>query len=291
MKRCVLTRFGVNLQRGEGRRKMYEMYECMKSLFFHTRSRILMYARENALCYFWSCSWRLCMLLWLPSSCRCFFPAGVCVASKGGGRDMSWPPYRHGTVKTNKVPDTVGTSGRNISSCEGVLPKGRIYSAVWSGHSPAERCTECSRTRFFLHCLTFRASSGEIFYTLIYVCTCVEKERLHTFIHLIHLLLCLTGKDLDSAFSFPVKDCPRMYAIFMVTRNVGEKHLPVYSQVHQKERPLNTFDLSSGNSTPDKVRRLELKLGRISTVALLLPCGTVMLTWAEIPTPITLIDK
>lgn len=149
MKRCVLTRFGVNLQRGEGRRKMYEMYECMKSLFFHTRSRILMYARENALCYFWSCSWRLCMLLWLPSSCRCFFPAGVCVASKGGGGDMSWPPYRHGTVKTKKVPDTVGTSGRNISSCEGVLSKGRIYSAVWSGHSPAGRCTECSRARFF----------------------------------------------------------------------------------------------------------------------------------------------
>lgn len=82
-----------------------------------------------------------------------------------------------------------------------------------------------------------------------------------------------------------------MYAIFMVTRNVGEKHLPVYSQVYQKERPLNTFDLSSGNSTPDKVRRLELKLGRISTVALLLPCGTVMLTWADIPTPITLIDR
>lgn len=137
-------------------------------------------------------------------------------------------------------------------------------------------------------CFAFRNLIGrDILHLIIYAYVCEKREV----IHCIHLLLCPTGKDLDPAFSFPVKDYPRMYAIFMVTRNVGEKHLPVYSQVYQKERPLNTFDLSSGNSTPDNVRRLELKLGRISTVALLLPCGTVMLTWADIPTPITLIDR
>lgn len=137
----------------------------------------------------------------------------------------------------------------------------------------------------------FRTSSGEIFYTLYSTRACVEKREAIYCILCIPLLLCPTGKDLDAAISFPVKGCPRMYAIFMVTRNVGEKHLLAYSLMHQKERPLNTFDLSSGNSTPDKVRRLELKLGRISTVALLLPCGTVMLTWADIPTPITLMDR
>ena len=36
---------------------------------------------------------------------------------------------------------------------------------------------------------------------------------------------------------------------------------------HQNERPLNTVLLCKGNKTPFKVKRFELKLGKISTDA------------------------
>lgn len=139
-------------------------------------------------------------------------------------------------------------------------------------------------------CFAFRNLIGrDILYLIIYAHVCEKKKG--DILHTLHTLASLpNGEGFRPCIFLPCERPSPNVAIFMVTRNVGESICPCI-QVYQKERPLNTFDLSSGNNTPDKVRRLELKLGRISTVALLLPCGTVILTWADIPTPITLIDR
>lgn len=114
-------------------------------------------------------------------------------------------PHRHETVKASDVPDAVSTSGRDMPSYEVFLQNDRIYSAVWPGYSPKKRWTVCSRVRFLSALFRFSEPHWKRFlYLIIYAYVCEKREV----IHCIHLLLCQTGKDLDPAFSFPVKDYP-----------------------------------------------------------------------------------
>ena len=55
--------------------------------------------------------------------------------------------------------------------------------------------------------------------------------------------------------------------------------------------PWNTRDFSAGISVPLSVIRLEWKLGLTVTEAWSVPFGSVMDTVAEMPLPMTLIEK
>ena len=59
----------------------------------------------------------------------------------------------------------------------------------------------------------------------------------------------------------------------------------------QKVIPWNTRDFSAGISVPLSVIRLEWKLGLTVTEAWSVPFGSVMDTVAEMPLPMTLIEK
>lgn len=151
--------------------------------------------RFFVLFYFGSCSRLILYAFMVLPPCRRVLHAAVYVVSKGRRDIARGCRTGMGTVRASDVPDTAGASGRNISDCKGVLSKGRIYPAVWSGHSPAERRTGCSRVRFLSTLFRVSEPHRERYSTpYIRARVCVEKER-GAFLHTFHTFVSLSGEE------------------------------------------------------------------------------------------------